>query len=701
MSNSSVETLAALYGLTTSYTDAANKPQTCSEEAIIAVLRILGVDVLTSDDVERQLETRRAELWRPGLADVTTLWADERNVCFLQGPASRFKGVITAHAGFENGETKSFPIRIDDCRVVATIGTGKSKQVRLEVPLFSEFPIGYHTLHMEVGSSMYTSFVISAPAKGISPQTRWPNGPPVGAFLPLYSLFSSRGIGLGTLADLEKIVRWAGELDLGFFATLPLLSTFLTEPFEPSPYAPASRLFWNELYADVRNEELFQPLSGVSASDIDAATADAYCTPFVDYPKQHKLQFSALKSASKTFFVGNEPNSDAFQAFLASYPDVYDYATFRARTDITGRPWPSWSTDADFDVSDAKSPSTELENAYVLGQYLCHRQLTRIGNIKKTGLYLDLPVGVHPDSYDIWKHRDLFAVGAAAGAPPDPLFSKGQNWGFPPMHPTNLKKDNYGYFRAMVQRPMKYAAMVRLDHVMSLHRMYWVPEGFKATDGVYVQYPAQHLAAILCIESARTGCVVAGEDLGTVPELVRDIMSARGILRLYVGQFSVSPDPNIGLVPPSPQTIACLNTHDMPTFASFWRETDLDDQVDLGLLDETEERHERLRRKTIRKSLLLHLQKRGVLPDEPVLEDVLSGLLTRLSESPAACAVINLEDLWLELLPQNTPGTWKERPNWRRRARYSLENILGNSRITQLLKQLASNRPKNWNPNTP
>lgn len=695
MSPSPVETLATLYGLTTRYLDASNKPRTCSDEAIMAVLRILGADITRPDDAPAQIELRRAQLWQPGLPAVVTVWDNEPGSFVLQAPASKLKGIGSIQVELEQGETLSVPVRFDECPTLETTGSGKSKSARIGVPLPPKIPVGYHTLHLEAGPVRYTSLLLSAPAKATAPQIRWQKRPPAGAFLPLYSAYSATGIGLGNLSDLEKWVKWASECGLGFFATLPLLSTFLTNPFEPSPYAPASRLFWNELVADVRHGGLLTAPPGLSADEVQQAVASAHQEPFVDYPKQHKLQFQALKSIARQFFCENGPNSAEFQAFLAEYPDVYDYAAFRAFTDTTGQPWPQWSKGTDPVASAADGALTELKNAYVMAQYLCHQQLGRIGN-NRAGLYLDLPVGVHPDSYDVWKHRDLFAVGAAAGAPPDPLFSKGQNWGFPPMHPVHLSKDHYGYFRAMVRRPMRYAAMVRLDHVMSIHRMYWVPENFKATDGVYVHYPAQDLAAILCIESARTGCVVAGEDLGTVPEIIRDIMRDRGMLRLYVGQFSVSSDPKIGLVVPPPHSIACLNTHDMPPFAAFWRETDLDDQVDLGLLDESEEQHERQRRKTIRKSLLLHLLQRGVLSDDPSLEDILAGLLIKLSESNATCVVVNLEDLCLELIPQNTPGTWKERPNWRRRARYSLEKFIDNPKIAQMLARIVSARPQIW-----
>jgi 4-alpha-glucanotransferase len=231
--------------------------------------------------------------------------------------------------------------------------------------------------------------------------------------------------------------------------------------------------------------------------------------------------------------------------------------------------------------------------------------------------------------------------------------------------------------------------MLRIDHVMGLHRAYWVPEGFSPTEGVYVRYPAEEFQAVLNIESHRHKAEIVGENLGTVPPYVNSAMARHGLHGMHVSQFGVRTDPDDALDRPHGGTVASLNTHDTPTFAAFWSGADIDDRVDLGLLTEAEKNSEQGFRSAQRSALVRYLQARHRLDNgEATAAAVLLAWLSMLAESDADVLLVNLEDLWLEPLPQNVPGTWEERPNWRRRSRFSLNEIERMPELVNSLKRI-------------
>jgi 4-alpha-glucanotransferase len=233
--------------------------------------------------------------------------------------------------------------------------------------------------------------------------------------------------------------------------------------------------------------------------------------------------------------------------------------------------------------------------------------------------------------------------------------------------------------------------MLRLDHVMSLYRLFWVPDGLSAKDGVYVRYPDDELFAVLVLESARHRAVVIGEDLGTVPAAVRRAMDRHHVQRMHVVQFEASPDSKPPVPPPPESVVASLNTHDMPLFAGFWRGSEIDDQLDLALIDEQEHTELLHRRAQLRLSLSRSVAGGGEI-DVGVARQ---RLLERLASSPARYVVVSLEDMWLEDRPQNVPGTSDERPNWRRRATRDLNAIIEDAAIRRMLTSIGERRQPN------
>jgi 4-alpha-glucanotransferase len=325
-------------------------------------------------------------------------------------------------------------------------------------------------------------------------------------------------------------------------------------------------------------------------------------------------------------------------------------------------------------------------------QWLLHQQLDRLASgLRERGqrLYLDLPLGVNPDGFDVWHDQHQFARGISVGAPPDAFFSLGQDWGFPPLAPEALRAAGYAPILAALRNHLRYAGMLRIDHVMALHRLFWVPLGMQAVDGVYVHYPAEELYAVTCLESARHRAIIVGEDLGTVPPAVRRGMARHGLQRLWVLQFEVSPDSRPPISDPPRDAAAGINTHDMPSFAAFWRALDALEREELGLLTPEQAEDVRAQRDRLRRALVDLLRSESWLRGDHAGElDVLRACLARLAAGSARILLVNLEDLWAEQRPQNVPGTGLERPNWRRKAEYSLEQFGSTPGVVEPLAQI-------------
>jgi 4-alpha-glucanotransferase len=460
-------------------------------------------------------------------------------------------------------------------------------------------------------------------AKGItlSAPSRYPAiaAPRVGSFLPLYALHSERSLGIGDLSDLGTLARVCKP---GFVATLPLFANFVdasgadASKFDPSPYAPISRSFFSELYLDPRATPEWQGCTRAQ-QELEKqrpALDEELARENVDYANVARLRRPILQALA-------EAAGDLGGA------DVRDYASFRAHGDAR----------------------EALFHRYV--QVRIAEQLETLAD--STSLYLDLPVGVHRAGFDAERFAGDFLPGFSAGAPPDAMFRSGQCWGISALNPIGARESAYASLRAGVETLSRYAKLLRLDHVMALHRTFCVPDGAAPSDGVYIRAQSDELYAALLATaaSAERPPVLIGEDLGTVPDSVRESLAERGVLGMHVAQL----DPAL---PVAPGTCASINTHDLATFAAYSAGDDLRDFAELGLLERDE--------------LETSLSARS---KSVALAQGYDALKTRVLESEAAHVVLNLEDEWAERRPQNTPGTSTERANFKRRAALSLSAL--------------------------
>jgi len=488
-------------------------------------------------------------------------------------------------------------------------------------------------------------------------------------------------------------------LNSGSYGALALsvqaaFAAYLEEPCEPSPYAPASRLFWNELYLDPeRLPEAAESAAArrlLDAREIRAEIAALRASPLVDYPRLATLKRRVLEEMAAWFFSHSTPRRDELERHLGEHPELATYAAFRAVGDRRGETWQSWPerlregslAPADYDEEDFRY--------HLWVQWAAARQIAAAASEARRrgpGLYLDLPVGVHGSAYDVWSRRDLFAEGAAAGAPPDAFFTKGQDWGFPPLRPERLRERGYDYWIACLRHHLEQAGMLRIDHVMQLHRLYWIPRGMPASHGVYVRYPSEELYAVLALESHRHRAVIVGENLGTVPPEVNESMARHRVLGMYVMQYELAPGGGGLQREPPEDSVASLNTHDMPTFRGFWQGRDVAELQALGFFDPAQAHEEGMRRQHQREQLVAMLPGELRGPGDPY-PAVLRARLEHLAASAARLVLINLEDLLGEDESQNVPGTHEERPNWRRKARLSFEELARRPEVVWMLRRV-------------
>ncbi len=697
--------LATLYGVQLNYWDVTGKQVWATDDQLMRALRALGAPLQRPDEAPAALRQRQRELWERPLEPVAVCWDGHPPELLFRCPENALARSHQCRLVLDSGPTYTWTMKPGDLPDAGGVELGGVRYAARRLHLIGPYPLGYHKLTIEGGGRASECTLIAAPVRPAEPQSGR-HGKTWGLFAPLYALHSARGWGAGDYGDLEELVSWVQGQGGGMVATLPLLAGFLDEPFEPSPYSPASRLFWNEFYLHIERVPEFQrsprAQALVGSRPFQDEIAALRRAPLVDYRAQMALKRRVLEECTRALATDGGRRA-ALDQYLEANPEVPEYAVFRAVCDHRRAPWQAWPaalrdgavSPSDFD------PATVAYHCYV--QWLAHEQLQGLATKARAngpGLYLDLPLGVNASGYDTWRYRRAFAPDTAAGAPPDPFFAKGQDWGFPPLHPERVREGGYPYVRAYLHHHMSLAGILRIDHMMGLHRLYWVPHGAEARDGVYVGYRAEELYAVFVLEAHRHGTVLVGEDLGTVPEEVPPMMARHNVHRMYVLQYQAQPRDE-ALSPIFPGAVASINTHDMPTFAGFWRGLDIDDRQDLGILDAETAAAERVRRRELVEHIEKYLEERGFLekpkavkgakaakaaPHDP--SAVLRACLKFLATGPGRVALANVEDFWLETQPQNVPGTWRERPNWRRRAKHSLEEFMKMPAVLETLREV-------------
>ncbi|MDX2402783.1 4-alpha-glucanotransferase [Streptomyces microflavus] len=701
--------LAALHGVATSYSPSPDVTVSVPDDTVIAVLAALGVDAGTPEDVRRSLVAAQARSRL--LPPTVVVWAGEPLPPALTGlppgsavtvepeqadgppvPALSWTVPETAsswkvpeadpsgsapEAALSGSAPEADPSRRAPEAAEATTEPGGPRPA---APAgWTEPPYGVHRLHVRAPDHHEaTATLVVAPAR--VPQ---PPGRTHGFLVQLYSLLSARSWGMGDLGDLADLAAWSGRtLGSGFVQVNPLHAAVPGKPTDPSPYRPSSRRFPDPVHLHVESVPEYGHVHDRATLDDlrqdAAALSEAVLNKgaLIDRDAVWELKRQALELIAEVPLTPGR--RAAYCDFLAEQGQALeDHALWCALAEVHGPDWHSWPEP----LRDPRSPGTARARAELLDRVDLHCRLawltaTQLADAQRAaedagmeiGIVHDLAVGVHPAGADTWAQQDAFAHGMSVGAPPDAFNARGQDWGLPPWRPDVLAATGYAAFRGLLRGLLAHAGALRIDHVMGLFRLWWVPEGRPPTDGTYVAQDAEAMLAVLVLEAHRAGSVVVGEDLGTVEPGVREALARRGVLGTSVLWFERDWDGDGRPLAPEKWRRDCLataTTHDLPSTAARLTGDHVTLRHRLGLLTRPldEELTEDVTSTAEWLALLARLR---MLPEGDGNEEAAVRAVHRfLLATPARMTGVWLPDTVGDRRPQNLPGTWDQYPNWR------------------------------------
>ncbi len=546
--------------------------------------------------------------------------------------------------------------------------TEDGADLALEGALPPDLPLGYH--HMRREEDDHHRLLVVSPGVCYLPEElrTW------GWAVQLYALRSAQSWGMGDLADLTRLARWSSGHGAGVVMVNPLHAPLPTAHQEPSPYFPSSRCFRNPLY--LRVEDV--PGAETQGADLEALAAAGRALNAVrriDRDAVWRLKLGALERLWEAF--GGDPGFDRYCDEQG--PALAAYATFCALVERHGASWWEWPIglrDPDgTEVLEFVDDHHRRIRFHQWLQWLLDGQLESAG--EHVGLIQDLAIGVDSAGADAWLWQDCIVPGVKVGAPPDAFNTHGQDWGLPPYDPWRLRAAGYEPYIRTLRAGFRHAGGLRIDHVMGLFRLFWIPAGAGPAEGTYVRYPYEETLGILALESHRAGAFVVGEDLGTVEDFVREELGRRDMLSYRLMWFEAAPPRRFPL-----RSLGAVTTHDLPTVAGLWSGTDLEEQQRLAL-DPNVEGIAQLRRRLGEWS--------GVDEDAPVRDAVL-GAYELLAEAPSAVVTPTLDDALLVSERPNMPGTTQERPNWSLALPKSIEEVEADPTVAEVAATLGRHR---------
>ncbi|MGX1312188.1 4-alpha-glucanotransferase [Streptomyces calvus] len=687
--------LADLHGVATSYRPSPDRTVAASATAVTRALTALGVDTATPDAVRAALAARTRERAERLLPPTVVGWGTATPAPLAALPAGTRLDIRT-----EQGATLTSP---------------------------EDLPPGVHrvTATAPDGRTAHAHLIVAPPALPALPARAH------GLLVQLYSLLSSRSWGMGDLGDLGELAGWAGRsLGAGFVQVNPLHAAVPGPPTDPSPYRPSSRRFPDPVHLRIEDVPEFaytadhDRVRGLleRAGRLREAVLDRGA--LIDRDAVWEVKREALELVHEVPL--GPGRRAAYEDFLAAQGQaLQDHATWYALAEVHGPDWHRWPSD----LRDPRSPGTARARRDLAHRVDFHSRLVWLTDAQLTaaqraareagmtvGIVHDLAVGVHPRGADAWAQQEYFAAGMSVGAPPDAFNARGQDWGLPPWRPDRLADSGYAPFRDLLRALFRYAGALRIDHVMGLFRLWWVPEGHPPTEGTYVRYDAEAMLAVLVLEASRAGAVVIGEDLGTVEPGVREALRERGVHGTSVLWFERDWDGDRRPLPPETWRADCLataTTHDLPPTAARLTGEHVELRDSLGLLTRPVE-EERAEAAADTREWLDLLTRLGLLRGERSERSERSGRSGRsegaeeaeiqavhryLLRTPARMIGVWLPDGVGDRRPQNLPGTWDQYPNWRLPVAdahgrpVTLEELAASPRLRALVDVLRTDRP--------
>ncbi len=730
---SALEHLAEIAGIESLYYDVFGRPCQASDPTKRALLDAMGFAVATDAEVARSLAKADERPWQVVLEPVVVIAAERQpGLLTLTLPAGLADAKITWTLVEEDGACHAGYLRVSDCPVSAIRTLHGHHFERRDLHLPVTLPYGYHRFNIAINhpeaqllNGLMTHLIVAPHACYGSDQVA--SGAKLwGITTQLYSLRSTRNWGIGDFGDLLQLIDAAAAAGAAAIGLNPLHPLYPANPGHISPYAPSSRSFLNTIYIDVAGipefTDSFEAQALYHDADFQADLERLRASDTVDYVAVAHRKYQILTLLFTHFQEHHlhplTPRGATFLHFcetmgqplerLALFDALQEY--FRTQDPHCWR-WREWPPVYQCPDSEEVLAFTAQHADRVLYfkylQWIADEQLhTAAERCKErgmaVGLYLDLAVGVDPDGGEAWSEPTLLVPKVALGAPPDLLNHLGQNWGLTPINPVALREQAFAPFIAAVRSNMRHAGALRIDHVMGLMRLYWIPDGMPAHQGVYIRYPFRDLLRIIALESHRQHCIVIGEDLGTVPEGFRETMHDAGVLSYRVLYFERWPDGLFKRPDAYPaQSLVTLSTHDLPPLAGWWKGRDIEWRIQLKLYpDPAMEESDRASRPRDRVHLISALHDAGVLTtevsaDDPVLHPaVLVAIHRFLARSPSRLMLMQIEDALGLVEQMNLPGTgYDQHPNWCRKLPLPLEVLFEHGNMKAIVAALRQERP--------
>ena len=723
--------LARLHDIASEYHDIWGTLHRIGDRTLRALLSAMGVDASTDGAIDDALRESMRARWQR-IVDAATVVREGTYPLTLivrlprSSDAAALRWRIIAEDGRDwNG---GFNPEALPCGETSTID-GVAHAART-LSLAIALPSGYHRCSIIDGKEIVAEgSIIVTPARCYLPPTIANDGRVWGVAVQLYGLRSPTNWGSGDFSDLRALAGHCASAGASLVGVNPLHARNASDPAEASPYAASSRLFVDRQYLDVEAIADF--------AECDEARAIAQSPSFqstlralrgselVDHAAAAAARGTVLERLYASFrnrhLHSGTPRAKAFRRFCADGGEALRrHTVFEALrehfhcADPRAWGWPVWPPE----YRDPASPAVTRFHAehaervefFAYLQWQADMQLAaaaeRISAPESSiGLYRDLAVSVDRGGAEAWAFQHCFAAAASVGAPPDDFNLFGQDWGIAPWIPSRLIDAAYEPFIAILRANMRHAGALRIDHVMALSRLFWIPQGGRPADGAYVNYPMNELLGIAALESERNRCLVIGEDLGTVPDGVRVALKDAGVLSYDVFYFERRPSGEFKLPPEyDAQALAVATTHDLPTLAGWWVDRDLALREALGLFpDAAACELQRAARAQDRARLLRALDDARLLPEGtgtdprriPTLTpDLARAIHIYLARTPAKLVAVQLEDIVGALDQTNLPGTTSQHPNWRRKLPLSLEQLSGDRRFVELTRALRRERSR-------
>lgn len=696
-----LDRLAELAGVESDYWDIWGNHHRIDASAKRDILAALGFAADSPEAIEASLAQVETARWQRLLPPVVVVdEGDPIEIPVCMG-AARLSGEIAAEVIEETGTRHSFVFRPGQAPVAEqqTIDGEERLIVTLSLPM--ALPLGYHTLRLADSSDGSTRLII-APQRAYLPPVLAEGGQVWGLAAQLYTLRRPGNWGVGDFTDLLEAVDASAKAGADVLGVNPLHALFPQIPHWASPYSPSSRLFLNPIYLDV--EAIPEFTSCLEAQTLVRHNADHLAmwrsSRYVDYPEISKFKLKVLyaifewfRRSEKTDTVGRH---EEFKRYCKAEGEALQrFALFNALAEAyPGLPWQEWPQayrhpDSPQVIAFARDHAARID-FYMYVQWNADSQLGAAQERARArgmaiGLYADLAVGGARESSDSWSNPEVMVQSAKVGCPPDPFNMLGQDWQLPPLHPLVLRERAYEPFVAILRANMRHAGALRIDHVMGLLHLFWIPAAGTPAGGAYVTYPFDDLLAVLKLESYRNQCLVVGEDLGTVPDGFRERMAAVNILSYRVLYFEKAGDRYKRPHEYPANALACISTHDLATLWGYWDGADIDLKQELKQYPSDQAViSERGARVHDRYLLLKALAGEGLLPANrdpnnvdgmPMDATLAAALHTYLARSPAQILLVQIDDLMEEDEQINLPGTVDERPNWRRKLSKQVDEL--------------------------